>query len=54
MIEQFTLNNSGPTVRFIDENEGGPGVRLRKRHQKEAAAIFCDQCLGAGENIVDG
>jgi|ERR1700720_287477 hypothetical protein len=23
-------------VEFIDENGGGPGVRLRKRHQKKA------------------
>jgi len=23
-------------VQFIDENGGGPGVRLRKRHQKKA------------------
>jgi transcriptional regulator with XRE-family HTH domain len=23
-------------VEFIDENGGGPGVRLRKRHQKRA------------------
>jgi hypothetical protein len=22
-------------VEFIDENGGGPGVRLRKRHQKK-------------------
>jgi hypothetical protein len=23
-------------VEFIDENGGGPGVRLRKRHQKKS------------------
>jgi transcriptional regulator with XRE-family HTH domain len=23
-------------VEFIDENDGGPGVRLRKRHQKKS------------------
>jgi hypothetical protein len=23
-------------VEFIDENDGGPGVRLRKRHRKKA------------------
>ena len=27
------LENAG--VEFIDENGGGPGVRLRKRHQKK-------------------
>ena len=28
-----TLESAG--VEFIDENGGGPGVRLRKRHQKK-------------------
>ena len=28
------FENAG--VEFIDENGGGPGVRLRKRHQKKA------------------
>jgi hypothetical protein len=28
-----TLETAG--VEFIDENGGGPGVRLRKRHQKK-------------------
>jgi hypothetical protein len=23
-------------IEFIDENGGGPGVRLRKRHQKKS------------------
>jgi hypothetical protein len=23
-------------VEFIDENDGGPGLRLRKRHQKKS------------------
>jgi hypothetical protein len=23
-------------IKFIDENGGGPGVRLRKRHQKKS------------------
>jgi len=26
----------GAGVEFIDENGGGPGVRLRKRHQKKS------------------
>ncbi len=26
-------------VEFIDENGGGPGVRLRKRHQKNGYAV---------------
>ena len=30
---QVTLENAGAV--FIDENGGGPGVRLRKRHQAE-------------------
>ena len=25
-------------IEFIDENGGGPGVRLRKRHQKKSQA----------------
>jgi transcriptional regulator with XRE-family HTH domain len=29
-----TLRTAG--VEFIDENGGGPGVRLRKRHQKKS------------------
>jgi hypothetical protein len=24
------------SIEFIDENGGGPGVRLRKRHQKKS------------------
>jgi hypothetical protein len=28
------FENAG--VEFIDENGGGPGVRLRKRHQKKS------------------
>jgi hypothetical protein len=33
-----TGNQRSSTVRseFIDENGGGPGVRLRKRHQKKS------------------
>jgi transcriptional regulator with XRE-family HTH domain len=31
---QMALNRAG--VEFIDENGGGPGVRLRKRHRKKA------------------
>jgi len=27
-------------IEFIDENGGGPGVRLRKRYQKELAKAF--------------
>jgi transcriptional regulator with XRE-family HTH domain len=30
---QRALESAG--VEFIDENGGGPGVRLRKRHQKK-------------------
>ena len=30
---QQALESAG--VEFIDENGGGPGVRLRKRHQKK-------------------
>jgi len=33
----FELKRSSPAgVEFIDENGGGPGVRLRKRHQKKS------------------
>jgi transcriptional regulator with XRE-family HTH domain len=31
---QRALEEAG--VEFIDENGGGPGVRLRKRHQKKS------------------
>jgi transcriptional regulator with XRE-family HTH domain len=31
---ESVLNRAG--VEFIDENGGGPGVRLRKRHQKKS------------------
>lgn len=31
---QQALESAG--VEFIDENGGGPGVRLRKRHQKKS------------------
>jgi len=31
---QRALESAG--VEFIDENGGGPGVRLRKRHQKKS------------------
>jgi hypothetical protein len=31
---QHALESAG--VEFIDENGGGPGVRLRKRHQKKS------------------
>jgi hypothetical protein len=34
------LHNSAygrlPAIEFIDENGGGPGVRLRKRHRKKS------------------
>jgi hypothetical protein len=33
MLQQ-ALESAG--VQFIDENGGGPGVRLRKRHQKKS------------------
>jgi hypothetical protein len=29
---------SGNSIAFIDENGGGPGLRLRKRHQKKSQA----------------
>jgi hypothetical protein len=29
-------NNQAVGVEFIDQNGGGPGVRLRKRHQKKS------------------
>jgi transcriptional regulator with XRE-family HTH domain len=31
---KHALENAG--IEFIDENGGGPGVRLRKRHQKKS------------------
>jgi hypothetical protein len=42
-LRVFTQNIQGAalsgierhSVEFIDENGGGPGVRLRKRHQKK-------------------
>ena len=34
MAVRRALESAG--VEFIDENGGGPGVRLRKRHQKKA------------------
>ena len=33
MAVRHALESAG--VEFIDENGGGPGVRLRKRHQKK-------------------
>jgi hypothetical protein len=30
------LTESAGGIEFIDENGGGPGVRLRKRHQKKS------------------
>ncbi|MGO9701679.1 MAG: helix-turn-helix domain-containing protein [Xanthobacteraceae bacterium] len=34
---QDALNRAG--VEFIDENGGGPGVRLRKRQQKKGSWV---------------
>jgi hypothetical protein len=34
MSRKIPQKHPGP-VEFIDENGGGPGVRLRKRHQKK-------------------
>jgi hypothetical protein len=34
-VERSTASSSFLTE-FIDENGGGPGVRLRKRHEKKA------------------
>jgi hypothetical protein len=34
MAVRRALESAG--VEFIDENGGGPGVRLRKRHQKKS------------------
>jgi len=34
-IEKLQQALEGAGVEFIDENGGGPGVRLRKRHQKK-------------------
>jgi transcriptional regulator with XRE-family HTH domain len=34
MAVRRTLEGAG--VEFIDENGGGPGVRLRKRHQRKS------------------
>jgi hypothetical protein len=31
----MTLKPDQRPIEFIDENGGGPGVRLRKRHQKK-------------------
>jgi hypothetical protein len=36
MAVRRALESAG--VEFIDENGGGPGVRLRKRHQKKSQA----------------
>jgi hypothetical protein len=33
--EQFQRMKNRAGIAFIDENGGGPGVRLRKRHQKK-------------------
>jgi transcriptional regulator with XRE-family HTH domain len=35
-IEKLQQALEGAGVEFIDENGGGPGVRLRKRHQKKS------------------
>jgi hypothetical protein len=32
----YRLRHTAATGEFIDENGGGPGVRLRKRHQKKS------------------
>ncbi len=34
-IDRLQQALEGAGVEFIDENGGGPGVRLRKRHQKK-------------------
>jgi hypothetical protein len=34
IVAEGHLNRAG--IEFIDENGGGPGVRLRKRHQKKS------------------
>jgi len=31
-------------IEFIDENGGGPGVRLRKRHATAGSLIFTGYC----------
>jgi hypothetical protein len=33
---QFQRIKNRAGIEFIDENGGGPGVRLRKRHQKRS------------------
>jgi hypothetical protein len=36
LVERISRALESAGVEFIDENGGGPGVRLRKRHQKKS------------------
>ena len=40
LIWLFGGRSSPAGIEFIDENGGGPGVRLRKRQQVEAARLI--------------